>query len=116
VTTNEPKDPPGGNAVSIVCRLDYTAHRLVVHRDSARQAVEAVTIRRRCEVIDELALIGDQAHIDLPATQIQPNMQHHTLPSPSKQRAGSAQPTAYRDDGRSSVVRMAGRADSAARA
>jgi hypothetical protein len=36
-------------------RLHYPTHRLVVHSDPTREPVQAVTIRRRREVIDQLA-------------------------------------------------------------
>ncbi len=40
----------------------------------ARQPVQAVAIRRRREVTNQLALLGDQTHIDPSTTQIQPNV------------------------------------------
>jgi hypothetical protein len=62
-----------------VHRLDHPAHRLVVHRDPTGEPVQAVAVRRRGEVIDQLAVARNQADIDSPATQIQPNVQHELL-------------------------------------
>ena len=59
-----------------VHRFHHAPDRLVVDRDAAREPVQAVAVRRRPELIDQLALAGDQADIDPPAAQVQPNMQH----------------------------------------
>jgi hypothetical protein len=77
-------------------------HRVAVDRHSAGEAIQAVTIGGRRTAIDQLPLIGDQAHVDAPATQIQPNMKHQFL-LPRRRRAGSADPTAYRHGGRFSI-------------
>ncbi|MBV8953410.1 MAG: hypothetical protein JO153_08325 [Solirubrobacterales bacterium] len=39
-----------------VHRLHHPAHPLAVHSDPTRQPVQAVAVRRRREVIDQLAL------------------------------------------------------------
>ena len=67
-----------------VHRLDHPAHRLVVHRHPPAQPVQPVAIRRRAEMLDQLPLARDQAHIDTPAAQIQPNVQHSNSLLPKK--------------------------------
>ena len=57
---------------SAVHRLHHAPHRLVIDRDASRQPVQAVAVRRRREVIDQLAMIGDQADVNPPATQSKP--------------------------------------------
>ena len=81
-----------------VHRLHDRTDWLAIDGHPARQAVEAVSIRGRLQAIDQLPVVGDQAHLNLLTTQIQTNMQHeHSLLSPGAPRAGSAQPAAYRD-------------------
>ena len=94
-----------------VHRLDHPAHRLVIHRDPPRQPVQTVPVTRRAEMLDQLTLPGDQAHVNAFATEIQPNVQHHQLPPFPGRGAGSARPTAYREA--RSVLRFEypGRAD-----
>ena len=86
-----------------VHRLHHRADGLAVHRHPTREAIQAVTIRGRREAVDQLPLIGDQAHINSFATQIQDQHAARTLPLPAPRQAGSVQPTAYRDGGRFSV-------------
>jgi hypothetical protein len=62
---------------SAVHRLNDRSHPArMLRRDALGQAVQAVLIERRSELVDELALIGDQADVDALAAEIQPNMQH----------------------------------------
>ncbi|MGB0094185.1 MAG: hypothetical protein WBP81_16850 [Solirubrobacteraceae bacterium] len=82
-----------------VHRLDHSAHQLVIDSDPTGQPVQAVMVRRRREVINQLTLIGDQTDIDPSATEIQPNVQHDLLLShktPQREQE-SARPTTYRD-------------------
>ena len=72
-----------------VHRLDHPAHRLAVHRHPTREPIQAVAIRGRREAVDQLPLIGDQAHVNPFATQIQTNMQHEHS-SPARRQAGSS--------------------------
>jgi hypothetical protein len=55
----------------------------VLGGDTLAQAAQAVPIERRGQLVDELALIGDQADVDAFATEIQPNVQHDVLRPPS---------------------------------
>jgi hypothetical protein len=57
-------------------RLNHPTHRLVVHRHPPRQAIQAVTVRRRPEMLDQLPLTRDQAHIHPLTAEIQT----HVLP------------------------------------
>jgi hypothetical protein len=57
-------------------RLDHPDHRLVLDAEPARKSSQAVVIRRAGELLDELALVGEQADIDPLATEIQPSVQH----------------------------------------
>jgi hypothetical protein len=57
-----------------VHRLHHATHPLVVHRNPPGQPIQAIAIRRRGKVIDQLSLIGDQAYVNALATQIQPNV------------------------------------------
>ena len=81
-----------------VHRLHHRADGLAVHRDPTREPVQTVTIRDGREAVDQLPLIGDQAHVNSFTTQIQTNMQHEHS-SPARGQAGSIQPTAYLDTG-----------------
>ena len=81
-----------------VHRLHDRADGLAVHGDPASEPVQAVAIRDRREAVDQLPLIGDQAHVNSFTTQIQTNMQHEHS-SPARGQAGSIQPTAYLDTG-----------------
>jgi hypothetical protein len=65
-----------------VHRLHHAPDRLVVDGDAAREPVETVAVRRRREVIDQPAPIGDQAHINPLAGKVKPNVQHALLPPP----------------------------------
>ena len=62
-------------------RLDNPTHRLAVTGDLADEVAQTITVRWRRELLDELARIGDHAHIEPPATEIKTSMQHQTLPS-----------------------------------
>ena len=62
-------------------RLDDSTHRLTVTGDLADEVAQTITVRRRRELLDELARIGDHAHVQPPATEIKTSMQHQTLPS-----------------------------------
>ena len=94
-----------------VHRLHHTPHRLAIHRHPAGEPVQAVAIRDRREAVDQLPLIGDQAHVNSFAAQIQANVQHEHS-SPARGQAGSVQPTAYLDTRVvGSLYRIAGRAD-----
>jgi hypothetical protein len=64
-------DEPGA-----VHRLHHRTHRLAKHRHPASQAMQTVTISDRREPVDQLPLIGDQAHLNPFTTEIQTNMQH----------------------------------------
>ena len=60
-----------------VHRLHHRPHRpAVFRRDALGQTAQAVGVKRRRQLVDQLPLIGDQADVDTLATQIQPNMQH----------------------------------------
>jgi hypothetical protein len=61
-------------------RLDHRAHRPLVTPHPARQAKQAVGVRRRRELLDDLASRRQQADIDLAATQIQSSVQHERGP------------------------------------
>ena len=74
-----------------VHRFHHPANRLVIHSHPTAQPVQPVAIRRRAEMLDQLTLARDQAHIDPPAAQIQTHVQHSTQ-LPSTRRAGSARP------------------------
>ena len=80
-----------------VHRLHDRADRLAIDRHPASQAMQAVAIRDRRETVDQLPLIGDQAHVNSLATQIQTNVQHEHS-SPARGQAGSIPPTAYLDN------------------
>jgi hypothetical protein len=99
-----------------VHRLHHTSDRLVIDRHAAGHAVQAVTVRRRHEMINQLAPVADQADIDPLATEVQANTQHALSPPPRARRRQD-HPTQPRTvtDGRFSVS-MAGRAGTAARA
>jgi hypothetical protein len=64
-----------------VHRFHHASDRLVIDRDAAREAIQAVAVRRRPELSDQLALLGDQTHINPLAGKVKPNMQHALLTS-----------------------------------
>jgi hypothetical protein len=58
-------------------RLDHRAHRLPIdHVDPPGQAPQRLRIRRRGELLQVLADLGQQTDIDPASTQIQPGLQH----------------------------------------
>jgi len=59
-----------------VHRLDHPPHRLPIHRNAARQPIQAIPVRRHEEMIAQLPLVGDKADVHAPATEIQANVQH----------------------------------------
>jgi hypothetical protein len=61
-------------------RLDHTAHRQTVDDHPARQAAQPTGIGRRSELRDDLAILRQQANIELLATQIQSSVQHEDGP------------------------------------
>jgi hypothetical protein len=60
-----------------VHRLNDPAHRLVIHSDPPRQPIQTVPVTRRAEMLDQLPIARDQAHVDTLATEIQPHVQHN---------------------------------------
>ena len=88
-----------------VHRLHHAAYRLVVYRHPPAQAVEAVAVRGRAEVLDQLSLARDQAHVDPPAAQIQPNVQHSNSPPSEEDEQDQPGPPRNVSRGRSSVFR-----------
>ena len=73
-------------------RLDHPTHRQPVAPDTARQAAQTVGIRRRRELLDDLATRRQQADIDLASTQIQSSVQHEDGPPQARslgQHAGA---------------------------
>jgi hypothetical protein len=74
-----------------VLALHRSADRLPVDRHPTGEPVQAVTIRGCRDAVDQLPLIGDQAHLNLFATQIQTNMQHeHSSPATTTGRIDPA--------------------------
>jgi hypothetical protein len=61
-------------------RLDHPADRQAMRARAARQPAQAVGIRRRCPLLDDLAGPRQQAHIDLLSTQVQSSVQHEDGP------------------------------------
>ena len=55
---------------------DRTHPARVLRGDTLAQAAQAILIKRCGQLVDELALIGDQADVEALATEIQPNVQH----------------------------------------
>src|SRR5947209_9494051 len=80
-----------------VHRLHHPTDRFAIYGHPPREAIQAVTIRDRREPIDQLPRIGDQAHVNSFATQVQTNMQHEHSSSPARGQARSILPTAYLD-------------------
>ena len=68
------------HVASAVHRLNHPAHRHAIHRHPAREPVQTVAVTRRPEMLDQLPLARDQAHIQPLATEIQTRMQHPTTP------------------------------------
>jgi hypothetical protein len=101
-----------------VHRLDHPPHRLVIDSDPARQPVQAVAVRRRREMVDQLAIARDQADIDPSATETQPTC--NTISPISQQghdNVSRNQPGARRTvTSVGSSFRTAGRAAATARA
>ena len=62
-----------------VHRLNYRPHWSAIHGDAAGQAVQAVAVRRRREVIDQLPFTRDQADVDALATEVKTGVQHDSL-------------------------------------
>jgi hypothetical protein len=61
-------------------RLDDPAHRLAVPRDPACQAANTIVIAGHGELLDQLAVRGQQADVEPLATQIQSSVQHEDGP------------------------------------
>jgi hypothetical protein len=61
-------------------RLDHPADRPLAAADAAREADEAVAVRRRRELLDDLAARRQRADVDFAATQIQTSVQHENGP------------------------------------
>jgi hypothetical protein len=61
-------------------RLDHPAHRQPIAAAPARQAPQAVDVRRRGELLDHLRVLTEQTDIEPVATQIQSSMQHEDGP------------------------------------
>ena len=98
-----------------VHRLHHPAHRLVIHRHPPRQPVQTVAVTRRAEMLDQLPIARDQAHVDALATQVQPNVQHQRLlPSEQDEQDQPAPRRTVSKVGPS--FRIAGRVDATARA
>jgi hypothetical protein len=96
-----------------VHRLHHPTHRLAIHRQPPRQPVQPVAIRRRAEMLDQLSLAGDQAHIHALAAEIQPDMQHlrstpfheHEQDQPAPRRTVSKVGPSFRIAGRAGYNR-----------
>ena len=61
-------------------RLDHAADRLAETHDRAIQRAQPVRVSRHRQLAAQLPLVAQQAHIDLPATEIQPNVHHEHGP------------------------------------
>ena len=62
-------------------RLDHPAHRLAMLPDMTHKTTQAISVRRRGELLDQLPMLREQANIKTLATQIQSSMQHYVRAS-----------------------------------
>ena len=81
-------------------RLDHPAHRQPIAADTARQAPQALGVRRRGELLDHFRMLREQADIEPVATQIQSSVQHEDGPP----RARSSVDTRSVSPGRPSFI------------
>jgi hypothetical protein len=56
-------------------RLDDGAHRLTAAVDTADEADETVEVGRRLELLEDLALLREQADVEAVSAQIEPSLQ-----------------------------------------
>jgi hypothetical protein len=61
-------------------RLDHPAHRLAALQHPPRQPANTIVVARHCELLDQLALPGQQTNIEPLTTQIQSSPQHQDGP------------------------------------
>ena len=87
-------------------RLDHRPDRLAVVAHLLDQVPQAIAIRRRRELLDELARLGDHAHIQPPATEIKTSMQHG--PSFGERLTKRRRTARYRQPPSAPAIRMAG--------
>jgi hypothetical protein len=57
-------------------RLDNGAHRLTPAFDAPDEAYEVVEVGRRLELLDDLALVGEQADVEAVSTHVESSVQH----------------------------------------
>jgi hypothetical protein len=63
-----------------VHRLDYATHVAPERPHPPHQAAEAISVRRRRDVIDQLTVLGEQADIEPMTAEIQSSVQHEHGP------------------------------------